>query len=405
MKTHHLWLVVTIGHAALAACSSSSTGNPEPDPEPDVAPEFDRTEMLANLADVIIVPTLEEARARFVTLRDASALWRDELLAGRAGTLEQQSAQAAWRAAFSTWTQVDVMQVGPAGQSGATKGGLGLRDEIYAWPSISACSIDQALVANTFEDVGYFATKLINMRGLGAVEVVLFASTGANACPVAAGINTSGSWAALGDVEVQKRRARFAAAATSFVIDRTDALLAAWSNGHRADFVKDGGGVYGTPGAVIDEIVAAMMYVDQVTKDQKLGIPLGLHALCGSASCPASFESQYARSAREGVIGNLKGIRAVFSGSRDGAAAGIGIEDYLVSAEATDLAERLRSNIDEALTLAESAPADFITAVATDKDPLVALHTAVQSVDRDIKSEVVVALKITLPQTVGGDTD
>jgi predicted lipoprotein len=403
MLLRHALTMATMACAAFAACSSSSTGNPEP--EPEVAPDFDRKAMLSALADDVIVATLEEARARFVDLRDASTLWRDELAAGRSGTLERQSAQSAWRAAFAVWTQADIMQVGPAGVEGVTKGGLGLRDEIYAWPSISACSVDQALVANTFEDAGYFPGKLVNMRGLGAAEYVLFASSSSNACPVAATINTNGSWTALGDVEIEKRRARFAVAVMGFVVEKADALIAAWTGGHRAEFVKASGGLYGSPAAAVDEVIAAMMVLDQQTKDQKLAVPLGMHTLCASASCPEAFESQYARAAREGVVGNLKGVRALFAGRLDGAAEGFGLEDYLLAAEATDLASRLRTHLDEAIAIAEAAPADFVAAVATDKPALVAVHAAVQAVDADVKNELVVALDIDLPEIVGNDPD
>jgi len=404
MPAHRILAVAITMQAALAACSSSSTGNPEPEPEaePDVAPDFERTAMLTHLVDEVVLPLYEQGRADLAALRDATYAWRD---ASGDGVAERTAAQDLWRVAFTTWTEADVMQIGPAGAADVTKNGQGLRDDIYAWPSTSPCSIDQALVANTFEDSGYFASKLVNMRGLGGMEVALFSTTGANACPVAAAINTNGSWAALGDVEVQARRARYAAALGDFLVGRADALLAAWSDGHRADFIAESGGVYGSQGAAVDELVAAMLYVDKTTKDLKLGIPLGVNDLCPTETCPGSFESQQARAMREGILGNLRGLKAIVDGERPGGASGLGLFDYLVAAEATIIADALVAHLDAAIAEAEAAPPDFIASIDSDREALLALHALVGEVDSVIKTEVITALEIELPSNTPIDTD
>jgi uncharacterized protein len=90
-------------------------------------------------------------------------------LAGAPTEANREAARAAWATAIDVWQQAEVFQFGPAAPSTAP-GGQGLRDELYAWPLSSRCTVEQALVAQTYAAPATFAAHvwLTLMSAFGA---------------------------------------------------------------------------------------------------------------------------------------------------------------------------------------------------------------------------------------------
>src|SRR5690606_29393153 len=103
----------------------------------------------------------------------------------------------AWREAMVLWQRAELTQLGPTGLMGSVLAGEDLRDEIYSWPLVNPCRIDQELVAKSYEDTDQLASALINLRGLDALEYLLFHDGPGNACAATVSINKDGSWDAI----------------------------------------------------------------------------------------------------------------------------------------------------------------------------------------------------------------
>lgn len=403
--------VARVGLGASLTCAFAILGGGcQPAAAPtDPTDGFDRQALLAQAADGVILPRLRAFAAAAITLAGAT----DELAAqtreGAAHAAALAGAREGWRSAMQIWQELEVMQVGPAGTPGIMMGGQGLRDEIYSWPTVNACAIDQQLVANAFRTEGYFDAKLVTVYGLDALEYVLFREGRDNACPPAATLNAEGQWASLSDDEVILRRHDYAAAVARHLARDAAVLLSAWEPGEgnfRARFVEPGsaGSPYGNAAEAVDQVFAAMFYLELRTKDRKLGVPAGLHVDCANATCPEQLESRVAAHTVENLRANLAGFSALFfGGAADGE--GVGFDDYLRAAGAESLVGAMAEAIATANARIAAMEGDAEVTLATRPQAFVEAYESLKGVGDLLKTQMVTALNLDVPQEGAGDND
>ena len=120
-----------------------------------------RAEVLGSVARRAVGPSFGEFAAVAAQLRDATAAHASAAASGAADVdATREAAQQAWREAMVAWQVVEVMQLGPAGSSFAAVGGEDLRDEIYSWPTVNTCRIDQELVLGEYASDTFTQTRL-----------------------------------------------------------------------------------------------------------------------------------------------------------------------------------------------------------------------------------------------------
>jgi predicted lipoprotein len=309
---------------------------------------------------------------------------------------------------MGAWQIIEVLQVGPAGAPGMTMGGLGLRDEIYSWPAVNACRVDQETASGDFASADFFTRELVNTRGLAAIEYLLFDADTNNACAAAVDINSSGMWAALvANGEVPVRRTRYASLAAAEVSRRAIELHEAWAptGGNFAGQLTaagSGGSIYRNAQEALDNIFAALFYVELRVKDRKLAVPAGLDPECLANTCPELQESRWADASREHILANLIAAERVFLG---GTFAGVGFDDFLHGVGASDLAVEMTADFAAAIAAVEAIPGTLTSALATDPDSVRAAYTAVKELTDDLKSGFVTVLNLRIPQEGAGDND
>lgn len=389
---------MTVGSVALAAgltaCPpSGSTGPGTP------AGDFDRAPLLQSVGEHVVLPTLRQFATESTALHAASGEWVSALGAGNAGD-KREAAREAWRTAMRAWQQAEVMQVGPAAPPERATGGRALRDEIYAWPTVNPCAIDQALVANTFENAGHFDGALVNTYGLAALEYVLFHDVPGNSCPPQITPNSDGKWAALGAEEITARRARYAQAASAYLVKRAEELRDAWEpsgGNYLAQFAELGR--MGT-----DEVFAGMFYLDLVVKDAKLAVPAGLDTACMAETCPQALESRWGGHSKENLIENVRGFRRMLLGNAEGEEARVGFDDWLAHRGAPEVTEALLADLAAAEAKLE-AIADMRAALVSDPERVREVHADVKRVTDLLKSQFVTVLGLRIPAEGAADND
>jgi predicted lipoprotein len=317
------------------------------------------------------------------------------------------AARAAWRKAHAAWQQAEAFLVGPAARPDEfMTGGQSMRDEIYSYPYGNPCSMDVALVNGSFSS-GSFGALSISLRGLGAIEYLLFQAPNANACPSSNDINDEGGWAALGADAVATRRAEYAAKAASDVVARTRTLIAAW-HPDEGDFygvlasAGEGSAIFDTQQKALNAVTAALYYIEIEIKDRKLVKPLGLEAPC--SNCSALLESNRARASADALRNNVIGIRKLFEGCGP-AYSGLGFDDWLLEVQGDDeLASAMigalqttQDAIDAAGTLEET--------LTSDPARVTAIYTGVKGFTDRLKTELITVLNLAPPPIAGGDTD
>jgi uncharacterized protein len=371
-----------------------------------------------NVDNPIVLPTgmsftrralLESTAASVRTLttqfnQDAAALAAsvDQLSGDETATSQ---ARTAWRTASTTWQQLEVAKFGPMAPA-ARAGGKDLRDAIYAWPLGSRCLAEQLVVSGGYKSAE-FAEGLVSTRGLLALEYLLFYEGSDNACAATASINSSGSWQALSAQERDGRKRDYAKVLARDVAARAKMLATAWStsgDNFGAQLTN-----FGTPSAVFtseanvfNEIVDALFYIEFEVKDMKVARPIGVLG-CTSVICPDALESQYAGASKAHIRNNLVGLRTLLLGSGPN---GLGFDDYLTAVGAADTAAKLVAAMDACdAALHAIVESDLATALTSNRDAVVALHSALKSLAVLLKTEFITILDFELPKRIETDND
>ncbi|EYF01679.1 Hypothetical protein CAP_7884 [Chondromyces apiculatus DSM 436] len=317
------------------------------------------------------------------------------------------TAREAWGKMMDLWQQAELLRIGPAGPT-ALPQGQSLRDYVYSWPLTSRCLTEQTIVSKAYEASSFAQTALINVRGLAATEYLLFYEGADNACGASATINSAGTWAALGPAELAARKAAYAAVATADVVAKTRQLADAWAPdegnfGAALANAGESGSPFSSAQMALNAVSDGMFYVEREVKDLKIGRPLGLYE-CATDTCPEAVESRYARVAIRHARNNLAGFRRIFAGCDEGDQ--VGFDDLLTASGSGALAERMRADVDAAITAAEGfSDPDLIGALASDRAQVEALHASVKKITDALKTEFVSVLDLEIPQVVEGDND
>ncbi len=389
-----------------AACGGSSGGNADPRPNDD----FDRRRFLTSYAQQVALPAVRAFASAASELASRTANLEAAWLADDTAVAELAAAQQAWREAMATWQEIEVLQVGPAGSPGRLPGGQGLRDEIYSWPVVNPCRVDQETARGTFLAADFFSTALVNVRGLDAIEYVLFAPDDDNACSPNVDINTDGTWAALlADAAVAPRRAAYAARASAAVAEVAAQLRDLWEptgGDYAAQLATAGSGssLYPSAQSAIDDVFAALFYIELDTKDLKVGTPAGLLPDCPRNVCPELVESPWAQASKDHVLANLLTARRIFLGGST-AATGVGFDDFLVARGAVSLATTMLAALDTAVDAVEAIPGTMADSLESDPESVRAAHAAIKTFTDPLKSQFVTVLNLTIPQEGAGDND
>jgi predicted lipoprotein len=282
---------------------------------------------------------------RFDSVAETLELRVNEYAAGpSAATLER--ARAAWRDAMVDWSTVELFQFGPLGSRSASAGkdmyeGQGIRDLIYAWPSISRCRVEEQLVTRNYSTRG-LEGALISGRGLYGLEYLLFYEGSDTACTSAA----QPDWNELSNAQIATRKREYAAAISSDVVAQIRRLSDLWSpnGGDFATKLVNAEGEYPDEQEVLKVMAWSLVYVEREVKDWKVGIPAG-YTLSHPVTSP---ETPHAQIGTETIRVNLQGFRRLFQGcGADGE--GIGFDDWLTEVGHSELASEMIA----ALTVAE----------------------------------------------------
>lgn len=359
--------------------------------------------VLASIGERVILADLFAFETR------AAALEAATLAASTGGATELEAARAAWRDAQATWQRVEVLQLGPAGLLTNTAGGRGLRDLINGWPLLSRCRIDQDTVSPDHADPALLEGGPVNARGLSSLEYLLFYEGGDNGCSATSVINMSGSWAALGDAEVARRRLVQAHSLAVLVHQRATELRSAWdpsAENFLAQLATAGAGstTYESAQLGLNAISDALVYLYKEVVDYKLGIPAGLRLECTADSCPDQVESRWAGASLAHIRANLGAFRDAYLGAPEGTE-GPGFDDLLRSVGATELDARVQAQIAAAFSAFDAIEGNLEAAVVSDHADVVVLHDALRLLADTFRVEVVTILDLSPSMRIEGDND
>lgn len=348
-------------------------------------------DLLAQVGPGVVEPALADFLTAMDGLDAALVAWD-----GGEGS-SRDEAQVAWLAAMRAWQRVEVMQVGSLGSSLTAAGGADLRDEIYSWPTINPCRVDQETAEAVWEESDFFSANLVNSYGLDAIEHLLWAESD-NTCPSQTTPNSDGAWAALGEQGVQDNRAAFSLALAAEVRRQAASVLAEWE-GSFSQTLADASAPYEDEQQALNAVYDALFYLEISTKDRKLAWPMGIGE-CTSGACEEEVEGLTSGSGVASIAGNLEGFGLLFRGGE-----GIGWDDLLVDLGHGDLSEQLLLDLDAALVLANALEMPLDEAILDQPEQVAELHEAVKKVTDAMKGDLSTLLALEIPGEAAGDND
>lgn len=395
------------GVAVLTACGGS-------DDSETTAASLASQQLIAHVGQVVVEPRVVELAQVAGALGEAGAAWG----AAPGDASLRDRAQDAWRTAIAAVQRLEPLQVGPAGMSGALTGGADLRDAMYSWPTVNACKVDRLLFDGAQDQEGFLQEELVDVRGLDALEYLLFQRGAENACGPDESFNANDAWAALGQAEIERRRAVYVRQAAAICASAAEDLRRAWQQddggfGIAWRTAGQGSELFNTAQMAVDDLFAALLYVDTSLRDLKLAEPLGRSGACATPPCLDEVESFWARASRAHVRHNLEGLSLGLVGVdvRETAdadvAAAPGFDGMLREVGAAEQADRLVELVRSAFA-AEAAlrqEATLSELLEADDPGLDTLYDAVKGIADFMKIDLVTLLNLRLPNQGAGDND
>ncbi|GIV34322.1 MAG: iron-regulated protein A precursor [Chitinophagales bacterium] len=327
----------------------------------------DRRNMLENYATHLIIPAYQSLKAqadRLKTMTDTFATNPD--------LQSLDTLQHAFVEAYQAWQAAEVFELGPARD-------MLLRSSLNTFPT------DTTLIGNNIRNGSYNLDAAPNFKAKGfpALDYLLF-GLGADNLLILSFYTTdayaSGRLNYLKDVAGE-------------IKTKTDAVLNAWLQGYAETF-KNADGT--DAGSSIALLVNELNYTWELTKNARIGIPLGKKSL--NVPLPEKTEAYYSGLSLDLAVLNMMQIQRVFTGeSASGIAQGPGLKAYLDKLEAKHsgklLSDTILAQINHAIASTLLIPNPLSEAVVQNPQ-------AVDDAYREIQKTVVL-LKTDMPSVMG----
>jgi predicted lipoprotein len=336
-------------------------------------PDGERRVALKATTEQVILPTYAELSARASEL--SSLL--DELASSPADT-DVAALRQAYLDVRTPLEEAEAFGFGPAAE-------LHSPAAIDQSP-VDTTKLDAELASDSELTPEHLRTLGANKRGLHAIEYLLFPEADATL-----------EAALLADDAAGARRRQFLSAAGNIVSANVDDLVSAWDpeNGDYAGhFSEPGGPDSVSPGvqAGLDTLLNESVVLSEVVANAKLGKPLG--NTTGGNVDPSLQESERAGASLSDIISNLRGMRNVYLGSRDGSQAASLSSLVHAKSPATDL--HARAALDAAETAVRAIPEPFTSALTESPETVTAAYDSSKTLKRVLATEVLGSLGASL---------
>lgn len=349
MKINRLSIIFALGlFAVLASCDKD-------EPNPEGGESFNRTEMLTNYADELIIPAYQQTSIAFTNLKNAANTFITERNENNLSAL-----QSAWGASVIVWQDACAYNFGPAGEQGVKKS---LVEEITTFP-ISTIKIESILggTAYSLSDFNRDA------RGLFAIEYLIY-DRDASAQDI------------INRFENPNRK-NYLVDLCDDALSRVNEVQAAWA-GYRAEFISNSGTDVGSSTSMLyNEFVKSY----ESAKNFKLGLPLGLRPGQTGAE-PELLEARFSGFSHQIIKSHFDAMLNIWNAkSKNG-----GFKSYLntvtggsalISTTESQIAV-IRQKID-----AVAPEKIMVDEIVTNPQPWIDIHTEWQKNTKNFKSDL-----------------
>lgn len=346
--------------ALVLACSSSDDDSSSS----SNGDGFDRSTLLVNWADNIIIPAYTDLEAKLSTLKTDK-----DVFVATPNQANLETLRASWLEAYKVWQSVDMFYVGKA-------------EEIQYNLQMNVYPTTVADIENNISIGSYDLTSVNNQDAVGfpAVDYLLYGVAADDASIVAK----------YADVNYQNY--------LSDVINRmqllTETVLNDWTSNYRDSFVaQTGNSSTSSVNKIVNDYVN---YYERDLRKAKIGTPAGVFS--AGATFSDKVEGFYSKIYSKVLLDEaLDATQDFFNGEAyNSTSTGTSFVSYLSFLGRTDLSETINTRFNNARTTFQNLDANLASQVETDNTKMTQTYDALQLAVVSLKVDMMGAFQISL---------
>jgi len=352
-------IVVAILGLAIFACTESddvSSGN-------GINDTFDRTAMLSNISDNIIIPAYQKLDLDLNTLKASK-----NAFIANANQANLQTLRVDWFNAYKTYQTVQMFQIGKAKE-------ILFEQQMNIYPT-NTTDIENNITSGTY-DLSHVNNN--DAVGFPALDYMLYGLAGDDSAIV--NLYTGTNYKTyLSDLIDQMQMLN-------------NSVLTDWTSNYRDDFVLNTANV--ASGAVNQLLNAYVFYYEKRLRAEKVGIPAGVFS---STPLPEKVEALYRQDNSKILTTEaLNAMQNFFNGKAyNSNTQGKCLNSYLIALNRSDLVNVINERFDAARQKVEVLNASYKSQIETDNIKMTEAYDAMQMVVVSLKSDMLSVLNVSV---------
>lgn len=295
----------------------------------DQQPDFDRSELLKNLADNVIIPRFTNFNNSIVDLENKYNTFSSS------NTLSNfQDLRQSFKSCYFAWQGCSPFDFGPS--------------ENYVLKGIvNTYPVDTTKINTNINNGGYVlgAANNVDAIGLPAIDFLLFEDTNTNLALARFTTNSNAS-----------KRMTYLIDNINFIKSSSNNTLNDWNNNYRSTFINaDGTDVGSSLGLLVNSLNKDF---EKFIRDGKVGIPVGVRSL--GTPLPEKTEAYYAGFSVDLLTESITKLKSFINGNGETAGTN-GFDDYLNHLEAMHGSNLLSNKINDQFTQIETKISELNT--------------------------------------------
>ncbi len=358
------FLIIVLG---LLSCKKEDPNLPE---LPNTSSAFYLEDLLKSWSGSIIIPNYEKYNTDAADLKSAASAFQSDVSVSNLEIL-----RAKWKVAYLSWQTVSMYEFGPAAN-------ITLRGQTNIYP-LDTAELNGLVRAGSTNITG---ANRLDVKGFPAIDYLI------NSGSIESVLST------FTDASSGSNRLGYLLEVVSQIADNASGVSTKWSSAG-SNYVSQFNSAIGTDvGSSLGLTINALNeHIERFLRDGKLGIPNGNRNFSGTA-LPNHVEAFYnGESSNELALQNVIAIQSLYLGQPVDGTDGIGLDDYLVSLNATynsgSLNDAIKNQFLMCIETIEALPKPL-------KDNLVSNKAKVDDAVKALQ-KLVVLLKVDVPSATG----
>jgi predicted lipoprotein len=335
--------------------------------------DFDRTELLMNLADGFVFPALNDFQTRVSELENAVTNFNS---VPNSTTLD--ALKTSFEAAYLSWQYVNIFE-------------FGLAESISFRANVNTYPADAINIAALISSGSYNLDAISNFdsKGLPAFDYILFGLADSESDLI--------DFFAT-DISKEKYQ-QYLADIAADLLAKTNIVLTAWTDGYQNDFKNNKTNDVGSSISLF--VNAYIQHYENRFRTLKIGFPAGVFSL-EELSFPQLCEAYYSGNSVDLIIENFDQLEKLYYGESDNNISNVGLQEYLIGVDAADVDAEIQTKLNAIRTALNLLTNPLSEQVVSDRATVVEVYTEIQKLVPTLKADMASALSI---QITYADTD